>query len=151
MKVMMLLHLIGVIIWVGGMFFAHQILRPVAAEQLQPPQRLPLWAGLFRRFFPWVWACIAAIFASGLYMLSLMGGMAGAPWYVHAMLGMGALMAAIFCYVYFVAFAVLRRRVEADDWKGGGEALALIRRLVGINLTLGLATVAIATVGALFA
>ena len=40
-SILLLLHLSGVIVWVGGMFFAHFCLRPVAALQLPPPQRLP--------------------------------------------------------------------------------------------------------------
>ena len=60
MKFMIMLHVLGIVIWVGGMFFAHQILRPVAADLLEPPLRLPLWVGVFKRFFPWVWVCVAA-------------------------------------------------------------------------------------------
>ncbi|WP_343074980.1 hypothetical protein [sulfur-oxidizing endosymbiont of Gigantopelta aegis] len=45
------LHLLSAVIWVGGMFFAHMILRPSAVEQLEPPQRLPLWVAVFGRFF----------------------------------------------------------------------------------------------------
>ena len=38
-------HVAGIVIWVGGMFFAWMCLRPVAATQLEPPVRLMLWAG----------------------------------------------------------------------------------------------------------
>ena len=31
------LHLLAVVIWVGGMFFAHFMLRPSAIEKLEPP------------------------------------------------------------------------------------------------------------------
>lgn len=151
MKFMMMLHVLGIVIWVGGMFFAHQILRPVAADRLEPPLRLPLWVGVFRRFFPWVWACVAAILASGLVMIGLLGGMGGVPLYVHAMLGIGIVMMAIFAYVFFVPFGRLQRAVLNQDWKAGGASLANIRQLVGINLTLGLVTIAIATAGAMFA
>ncbi len=27
------LHILSVVLWVGGMFFAHQVLRPVAVQQ----------------------------------------------------------------------------------------------------------------------
>ena len=33
------LHILGAVIWVGGMFFAYMALRPVAAALLEPPQR----------------------------------------------------------------------------------------------------------------
>ena len=49
-----LLHVIAVVIWVGGMFFAYICLRPVAASQLEPPVRLQLWVGVFGKFFPFL-------------------------------------------------------------------------------------------------
>jgi len=151
MKFMIMLHLLGIVIWVGGMFFAHQILRPVAADRLEPPLRLPLWVGVFKRFFPWVWVSVALVLLSGLFMIGFLGGMGSVPLYVHAMLGTGTVMMAIFAYVFFVPFARLKRSVVNQDWKAGGAALANIRQLVGINLLLGLATIALATAGAMLA
>jgi uncharacterized membrane protein len=151
MKFMIMLHVMGIVIWVGGMFFAHQLLRPVAADLLEPPVRLQLWVGVFRRFFPWVWVCVATVLASGLFMIMLMGGMKLIPLYVHAMLGLGLAMMAIFAYVFFAPYARLRKGVASQDWKSGGAALAVIRQLVGINLSLGLITIAIATAGAMLA
>jgi uncharacterized membrane protein len=151
MKLMMMLHILAIVVWVGGMFFAHQVLRPVAADLLEPPQRLRLWVGVFKRFFPWVWVCVAAILASGLFMLGLMGGMGKVPLYVHSMLGAGLVMMAIFAFVFLVPFARLKQSVAAQDWKAGGAALASIRQLVGINLSLGLLTIIIATAGAMLA
>ena len=46
------LHILAAVLWVGGMFFAHQVLRPVAATQFEPPARLKMWVGVFSRFFP---------------------------------------------------------------------------------------------------
>jgi uncharacterized membrane protein len=151
MKFMIMLHLLGIVIWVGGMFFAHQILRPVAADLLEPPLRLPLWVGVFKRFFPWVWVSVALVLLSGLFMIGLLGGMGRVPMYVHAMLGTGTIMMAIFAYVFFVPFARLKQSVVNQEWKAGGAALANIRQLVGVNLVLGLITIAIATAGAMLA
>ena len=81
-----LLHVIAVVIWVGGMFFAYMFLRPVAAAQLEPPERLKLWVGVFSNFFPWVWTCVVVILATGLHLIfAKFNGFAGAPVYVHAM------------------------------------------------------------------
>lgn len=151
MKFMVMLHLLSIVIWVGGMFFAHQVLRPVAAEQLEPPQRLTLWVGVFRRFFPWVWICVTLTLVSGLVMIGMLGGMGVVPLYVHAMLGLGLAMMAIYVYVFFVPFARLKQAVASQDWKAGGASLANIRQLVGINLSLGLFIIAIATAGAMLA
>lgn len=144
-----LAHLLSVVLWVGGMFFAHQILRPAAAELLAPPQRLPLWAAVFRRFFPVVWVSVLTILFSGLYMIMLLGGFKAVALSVHLMFGIGLAMILVFCFVYFVSYAKLAKAVAAQDWKQGGEALATIRRLVGFNLSLGLVSIAVAVVGRL--
>jgi uncharacterized membrane protein len=149
MQIPLFLHVLSVTVWVGGMFFAYLCLRPVAAQVLEPPQRLRLWDGTFARFFPWVWASVALILASGLYMIWLMGGFAATPIHVHVMLGLGLLMMLIFSYVYFAPYGELKRRVAAQDWKGAAAALGRIRQLVGVNLTLGLITITIATLGPL--
>ena len=59
------LHLLAAVVWVGGMIFAHNSLRPAAAQVLEPPLRLELWVQVFRRFFVLVWISIAVILASG--------------------------------------------------------------------------------------
>ena len=51
LSVLATLHLLGVVVWVGGMFFAHMALRPAATELLEPPQRLPLLQATLMRFF----------------------------------------------------------------------------------------------------
>src|SRR5512143_1349882 len=43
---MLLLHVLGVVVWVGGMFLMHVAVRPAAVELLQPPQRLQLLASV---------------------------------------------------------------------------------------------------------
>ena len=143
-----LLHVVSVVIWVGGMFFAYMVLRPVAAGQLEPPARLTLWAGVFDNFFPWVWSAILAILATGFWMIfAVFGGMGGVGLYVHAMLGLGLLMVLIFLHVYFAPYRRLKRAVAAQDWPSGGKQLAQIRLLVGVNTIIGLLTVAIASGG----
>jgi len=148
MGLAVLLHVIAVVIWVGGMFFAHQVLRPVAAGQLEPPVRLALWVGVFGRFFPWVWAAVAVVLATGLWMIfGVFGGMGAVGLYVHAMFGLGILMMLIFMHVFFAPYARLKRAVAAQDWPAGGKALGQIRVLVGINTLIGLLTIAIGAAG----
>ena len=146
-----LLHVIAVVIWVGGMFFAYMALRPVAASLLEPPQRLPLWVGVFGRFFPWVWVSIGVILATGLWMIfAVLGGMGAVALYVHAMFGLGLLMMLIFLHVFFASYGRLKRAVAAQDWPAGGKALAQIRMLVGINTLIGLLTIAVGAGGRYF-
>ncbi len=150
MTLSLFLHVLGIVVWVGGMFFAYMALRPVAASVLEPPQRLTLWAGVFGRFFPWVWASVALILATGLHMLMLMGG-GSAPHYALAMLATGVAMMLIFGIVFFAPYRKLKRAIATQDWQTGGAALGLIRKLIGINLTLGLATIALVFLGKMLA
>ncbi len=142
------LHLAGVAVWVGGMFFAWMCLRPVAAAQLEPPVRLRLWAAVFARFFPWVWAAVFGILLSGLMTLLAVGFKAAPPFW-HVMLLLGLVMSAIFVYVVALPYASLKAAVAAQDWPAGAQALGRIRQLVGTNLLIGLATIAVATLGRL--
>lgn len=148
MSIALALHVLAVTVWVGGMFFAYMILRPVAASQLQPPQRLPLWQGVFSRFFPWVWVAIALILASGYWMLfGPYGGMKNAPTFIHIMHALGLVMMAIFLHVFFAPYKRLTRYVQQSNWQEAGKALNQIRFLVGLNLMLGLITIVVGAAG----
>ena len=144
MTILLFLHLISDVVWIGGMFLAYVAVRPAALEVLEPPQRLKLWMGIFRRFFPWVWVAVALILATGFVM---MGEMPTVPVYVIVMTVIGVVMSAIFMHIFFAPFARLKRAVAAEDWKAGGAALNQIRILVGLNLTLGLINIAVAIFG----
>jgi uncharacterized membrane protein len=147
MTLFKLIHLLSVIIWVGGMFFAYMVLRPAAVDVLQPPERLRLWDNVFNRFFNWVWGAIGLILATGFYMIYQYGGMAHVPVYVHIMLLLGLVMTAIYCYVFFACYVPFNLHVAKERWKEAGEILGKIRKLVGVNLTLGLITVSVAVIG----
>ena len=148
MSLAIALHALSAVIWVGGMFFAYMALRPAAAAVLEPPLRLSLWAQTFKRFFPWVWAAVIVLLATGYWMIfTFFGGMKGAPIYVHAMQGLGIVMMLIYFHVFFAPYRRLKAAVEAQDWPAGGKALAQIRVLVGINTILGLTVVVIGAAG----
>lgn len=147
-QLLVFIHLAGVIVWVGGMVFAHFFLRPVATEQLPPPQRLPLMAGVLGRFFAAVAMAIAAIIGSGL-VLMLGAGFAGSPWHWHFMLSNGLLMTVIFMVIYGIRYPRLKQAVAAADWPAGGAAMNGIRQLVVINLVLGTLTITVALLGPL--
>ncbi|CAH1386459.1 CopD family protein [Candidatus Nitrotoga sp. M5] len=144
MTLLLLLHILSVVVWVGGMFFAYMALRPVAAIVLEPPQRLTLWAGVFGKFFPWVWASVTTILLTGLTLLIKMDGM---PHYALAMLVLGVVMMLIFAHVYFSPYKKLKRAVGEQDWQSSASALAQIRKSIGVNLSLGLLTIAVVFIG----
>jgi len=146
MQVARWLHLTGIVVWVGGMFFAHLALRP-AALKLPPPQRLPLLADTLSRFFAWAGASVLAILGSGLWLSEAMGGFRATPASVHAMTALGVVMMLVYAYLVTGPYRLLRRAVAESRWEAGGVAMGSIRRLVGLNLVLGLVTIAVAVLG----
>ena len=142
-----LLHLLAVIVWVGGMFFAHFFLRP-AVQGLQPPERVKLMHSVLQRFFAVVMVLVVVVLASGVGMIGSVHAMAGAvggkfnmpaTWIVMSVLGV--VMMAVFGHIRFALFKRLDRAVAAKDWPAGGKALESIRKWVAFNLALGLVIV----------
>ena len=147
MTLFKLIHLLAVVIWIGGMFFAYMVLRPSAVEVLEVPQRLRLWDAVFGRFFRWVWGVVAVLLVSGFYLIYLAGGMSHVPYYVHIMLALGLVMAVIYSYVYFACYVPFSLHVASQRWPEAGQILDKIRILVALNLTLGLLTVCVVVIG----
>ncbi|MCU1738800.1 MULTISPECIES: CopD family protein [unclassified Pseudomonas] len=139
------LHVLAALVWVGGMFFAWMILRPAAMAALEGPARLKLWVQVFQRFFVWVWVAIVLLPISGVGLIQLrFSGFETAPRYVQVMMGLYIVMVAVFIRIQSLQLPDLRQAVDAQDWPAGAAALGRIRRLVGINLLIGLVLVAIA-------
>lgn len=136
------LHGLLATIWVGGMFFAYVVLRPTVST-LAPPQRLSLFAGAFKRFFPWVWMAVLLMPLSGYWLIfGAFGGFASSPAYVHIMHLLGLVMIALFVYLYFVPYRRLVAEVANEAWPEAGRALNRVRQLVLINLVIGLVLIA---------
>ena len=134
------IHVLSAVIWVGGMFFAYLVLRPALAV-LEPPQRIALHTQVFQRFFKIVWHVMPLIILSGLAIIfGTFGGMAGVRWNVHAMLLLGLVMAGVFLALYFGPYRTFRAQP-------GPVPLDAIRKLIDVNLVLGLLTTAIAVLG----
>ena len=142
------LHLLAAVVWVGGMIFAHNSLRPAAAQVLEPPLRLELWVQVFRRFFVLVWVSIAVILATGYWMLfNYFGGFAGAGIHIHIMHGAGIIMVLIYLHVFFAPYRRLRQAVIVQDYPLAAAQLNQIRRMVGINILIGLSVIVVAGAG----
>ena len=148
MSVIIALHILASVIWVGGMFFAYMALRPAAVQVLEPPLRLSLWIESFKRFFVWVWLSVFVLIGTGYWMVfSIFGGFDSVGLHIHLMHGMGIVMMLIYFHVYFSPYRRLRHAVIIEDYAEGGRQLGQIRMLVGLNLTIGLVVIAIASAG----
>ena len=139
------LHVLSALVWVGGMFFAWMVLRPAAIKALEGPALLKLWVEVFQGFFRWVWVAVVLLPISGVGMIHLQySGFESAPRYVQIMMGLYPVMTALFIRIQALLLPELRTAVGAQDWPVGAAVLGRIRRLVGINLMVGLVLVAMA-------
>src|SRR5271165_1941050 len=141
------LHALSAVVWVGGMFFAHQVLRPAVAA-LEPGPRLALWTRALGRFFAWVIAAIVLLLLTGYAtVFAVYGGFAGIRLHIQLMQGIGVVMVLLFFHLYFAPWRRLQAAVARQDWAEGGRQLGQIRTVVTINLVLGLIVVAIGSSG----
>lgn len=141
-------HILAALVWVGGMFFAYMVLRPAVGGITPPPERLKLWDRVFGCFFLWVWAAVLLLPASGyLLIIQHYGTFTASPIHVHWMHGIGWAMNALFIYLFFAPYRTFRAAVAGEDWPTGAASLNVIRRIVAINLFLGLITAILGATG----
>jgi uncharacterized membrane protein len=138
-RLMHVLHVLGAVVWVGGMFFAMLIMRPALAD-LDAPRRVDVYRAAFRRFFRLIWLVMPGMLLTGyLLLFGKFGGFAEASWNVHLMHMLGLGMAAVFVAIWFGPYHQFRN--------GQGRAMAVIRPMLFANLLLGLATIVLAALG----
>ena len=131
-------HVLCAVIWVGGMFFAYVVLRP-SLSVLEPIQRIALHTQVFRRFFLVVWHVMPLIIVSGFAVLfGFYGGPASVGWNVQLMMLLGLIMSAVFLLIVFGPYARFRRTTDRTT---AAACIDRIRKLIGVNLVLGIVTV----------
>ena len=147
------LHLLAIIVWIGGMVFAHFFLRP-AAGTLEPAVRVRLMHMVLGRFFGAVLAAIAVSLATGLWMIGRVakqvvqaGGQFNMPLEWTLMATLGIVMMLIFGHIRFGLYKRLSRATQALDWPAGAVALGQIRTWVLVNLGLGVLIVLVTLIG----
>ena len=131
-------HAVAGAIWVGGMFFALLILRPVmrGTGGIDAAARVALHRGVLRRFLPVVWVAMPVMLISGARMIETgYGKFAWAPWPVQAMAFIGVAMGGVFLAIWFGPYRRLR---AADATAGAAAAIRAITWLMALNLALGL-------------
>ena len=137
------IHVFSIVLWIGGMAFAHFFLRPAVA-QLEASVRLRLMHDVLGRFFQAVLVASLLTLISGVWMLGRVakqvvqsGGSFEMPlaWTIMAVLGI--VMVAIFMHIRLVLFKRLGQAVAASEWSAGAAVMAQIRRWVSINLGTG--------------
>jgi len=141
-------HILSIVLWVGGMMFTHFFLRP-AVLRLEGPQRLALMHDVLSRFFNGVLVASLLVFVTGYWMLGRVARQtvqAGAgfemslSWWFMTIAG--TLMVAIFMHIRFALFRRMTDAVKFSMPEKAAAALASIRRWVLVNLALGVVIIA---------
>ena len=63
------LHVIAAVIWVGGNFILAMVIVPHFKQHLPPVQRIQLLTQIGKRFEPIVWGCVGVLFFTGIINL----------------------------------------------------------------------------------
>ena len=141
------IHILAAVFWVGGMAFAHTMLRP-AVGPLEPPVRLGLWRRVLGRFLPWVGISIIVLLVSGYGMvLAYFGGFARLPLYINLMQGIGIIMMLLYLHLFFAPWKRFKAAFEAGELPVAAKNLDQVRMIVTINLVLGIVTLLIGSTG----
>lgn len=138
------IHILSMVLWIGGMMFVQWFLRP-ALLHLAAPARVMLLQEVLLRFFRAVIVASLAMLISGAWMLSnmlLRFRRADLPfempisWWVMTIAG--TFMVGVFFHIRLNLFVSLRAALQFNDPERTASALSKIRIWVSINLVLGL-------------
>ena len=147
------IHLLSVIIWIGGMVFTQFFLRPAVAA-LAAPERVRLMHEVLGRFFNAMLLVAGLALASGSWMIGRMarqmaqsGVKFNMPLEWMVMSALGLVMLLVLGYLRFALYPRLSRAVLASAWPAGGAVLASIRSWVLVNLSMGVVIVAVTLLG----
>jgi uncharacterized membrane protein len=147
LPIVVALHVLAVVAWVGGMGFTLFVLRQGLAP-LAPADRLNVLARVFARFLPIVGVAIVVIAATGAWLLTQYGGGVGsAPWGVHAMIGLGAIMMLVYLVILVRDNPRFQAAVRAQEWPAAATLAERMRKLVLVNLVLGILVIVAGVAG----
>ncbi|MBF0282945.1 MAG: CopD family protein [Magnetococcales bacterium] len=140
-------HLLSAVIWVGGMFFSHMVLRPVLSPQ-EMERKVPMWGEVLKRFFPVVWFTVILLPVTGYAMAwGFFNGPLHSGWHVLVMQIIGWGMIGNFLRVYFRPYRRMKYMLKELLIPEAGLYLERIRIAMSINLFLGLLLVTATAVG----
>jgi|LGVF01.1.fsa_nt_gb uncharacterized membrane protein len=136
-----ILHIIAINVWVGGMFFLVMVLGR-AISTLEQAQQLTVWAMVLKYFFFWVWLAALTLLSTGFGMLVYrFHDFVNAPAYIFVMAFLGVLMVLVFLLMYFIFYQKFRHAIQDQSVEMARDHLRVIRILGFVNMILGLCVV----------
>jgi uncharacterized membrane protein len=146
MLIAIAIHVLAVVVWVGGMAFTLFTLRPGLAA-LAPPERLGVLARVLARFLPAVGVAIVVIALTGGWLMSQYGGLRNVPSGVRAMTALGVVMILVYLWLVARLGPRFQAAVRAADWRAAAAQAERIRRWIALNFALGVIVIVLAILG----
>jgi len=132
------LHQIGVLIWIGSLFFVRLVLLPATGTAKDPMVRMRLRLRAYRRMFHWGWLGMLLVWGSGVWGLKVIG-LSALPIHVQAMAALAAVMVLLHLVGYFAFFLNMEVAVEEERLVHAAKNNYWMRKLLWLILILGLA------------
>lgn len=145
------IHILAVIVWLGGMFFLTVVL-DTGASLPDRSAALSSWERALSRFLPWGLLSLGMILATGVTLVfSVFGGYAHIPniHRVNMLIGIPAI--ALFVYLCVLPWRRLRRAAFVHDTATVEKTMGQAKILLAIILTLGLLAAFTSAVGRYYA
>jgi uncharacterized membrane protein len=142
------LHVLGVVLWIGGVAMVTTVLLPAMAQMNAASERTEFFGRIESRFAPQARFTTLLVGLSGFYMvhtLNAWGRFAELRfWWMHAMV----LVWLMFTFMLFVVEPfVLRRQIKNTAEHDAGKTFARMQRMHWVMLSLSLVAVAGAVAG----
>jgi uncharacterized membrane protein len=142
------LHVLGVILWIGGVAMVTTVLIPAMSQMSSASERAGFFGRIEGRFAPQARFTTLLVGLSGFYMVHLLDAWHRFSelrfWWMHAMV----LVWVIFTLMLFIVEPfVLRRQINNAAEHDAGKTFARMRRMHWILLSLSLVAVAGAVAG----
>jgi uncharacterized membrane protein len=142
------LHVLGVVVWIGGLAMVTTVILPAARRLGDPNERVALFESIEGRFAWQARAATVVVGLSGVYLLERLEAWSrfssASFWWLHAMVAVWA----VFTLVLFVLEPlVLRRWFLAQAACRPARAFRWLHRAHWVLLTVSLITVAGAVAG----
>lgn len=141
------LHVLGVVLWIGGVAMVTTVLIPAMAQMRSASERMEFFGRIETRFAPQARFTTLLVGLSGFYMVHILDAWSrfAEPrfWWMHAMV----LVWLIFTLMLFVMEPFVLRRQFKKTAGNPEKSFARMRRMHWILLTLSLVAVAGAVAG----
>lgn len=140
-------HQIGVLIWVGSLFFVRLILLPVTSTVKNHMVRMRLRLEAYKRMFRWGWVGLVLTLGSGLLLITSMESVS-LPLHVQVMASIAAIMFLLHLAGYLAFLLNMDVAVAEERLIGAAKNNFWIRKLIWVNLFLGLVAAILGAAGA---